>query len=101
MPDSLTLGEYIRRRRRAKGWQLQDVASRSGMSLTHISRIENDNAVPNPESVVRLCKVLDGNLEEMLALADCLPREILERLIERASDTSPAPHRSAGVQPDP
>lgn len=101
MNATLTLGEYIRRLRRSKGWQLQRLATETGLSLTHLSRIENDNAVPNAESVVRLAGALDGDLTLMLEMADCLPREILERLIDRASDASPALHRSAGTQEDP
>jgi transcriptional regulator with XRE-family HTH domain len=101
MEERLTLGEYIRRLRRAKGWQLHQLAAATRMSLSHLSRIENDNALPNAESVVKLATALDGDLERMLELANCLPREILQRLIDRAGDTSPALHRSAGDQQDP
>jgi transcriptional regulator with XRE-family HTH domain len=101
MGDQLTLGEYMRRLRRAKGWQLHQLATATRMSLSHLSRIENDNAVPNAESVVKLATALDGDLERMLELANCLPREILQRLIDRAGDVSPALHRSAGIQVDP
>lgn len=66
MTTQLSFGEYIRRRRRAKRWQLQELAVQSGLSLSHLSRIENDNAVPNPDTVVKLAKALDGDLELML-----------------------------------
>lgn len=101
MNAALTLGEYIRRLRRSKRWQLHELAAATGLSLSHLSRIENDNAVPNAETVVKLSKALDGNLELMLEMADCLPREILQRLIDRAGEVSPAFHRSAGTRVDP
>jgi len=92
----LTFGEYARRMRRRKRWQLQDLAGATGLSVSHLSRIENDSALPNPDTVVKLAAALDGNLEQMLELADCLPREILERLVRRADDSPAALHRNAG-----
>ena len=99
--NNLTLGEYIRHLRRRKGWNLQELAKETGLSHSHLSRLENDNNLPNPETVVKLAGVLGGDLDQMLALAKCLPQEILERLIHRA-DTSSAPlRRSAGSDVDP
>src|SRR5581483_11699425 len=91
----LTLGEYVRRLRRQKRWDLQTLAHASGLSISHLSRIENDNAMPNPDSVVKLAKAMDGDLNRMLELADCLPTEILERLVRRADDGGQALHRAA------
>lgn len=101
MDSGLTFGEHMRRLRRAKRWQLQQLAAESGLSLTHLSRIENDNAVPNPETVVKLANALDGDLEFMLQLADCLPQEILERLMRRAAGSDSALRRAAGSSEDP
>ena len=80
MQVDLSFGEYIRRLRRQKGLQLQDVARRSGLSTTHLSRLENDNGLPATDTVVKLHHVLDGDLTVMLELARCLPDEILDRL---------------------
>ena len=100
MNADLTFGEQLRRLRRAKQWQLQQLATESGLSLTHLSRLENDNGVPNAETVVKLVKALDGDLEYMLQLANCLPREILERLMRRAEGSESALRRSAGTVED-
>lgn len=99
MDVGLSLGEYVRRLRRRKHWQLQDLATATGLSPTHLSRVENDNAVPNADTVVKLANALEGDLERMLELADCLPREILDRLVDRAADGGAALKRSAGNQP--
>src|SRR5437763_1422986 len=98
MATQLTLGEYVRRLRRARRWGLQELASATGLSVSHLSRIENDSAVPNPDTVVKLAIALEGELERMLEMADCLPREILERLIRRAEAESPALRRAAGFE---
>ena len=66
MSTQRTFGEYVRRLRRAKLWDLQDVAQATGLSVSHLSRFENDHAVPSPEDVVKLASALDGNLEYML-----------------------------------
>jgi transcriptional regulator with XRE-family HTH domain len=49
----LTLGEYIRRLRRHKGWGLDELAAATQLSVSHLSRIENDKAIPNADTVVK------------------------------------------------
>ena len=83
MESQITFGEYVRHLRRRKGWSLQELASASQLSPSHLSRLENDNGLPNAETVVKLSTALEGDLEKMLQLADCLPEEILERLLRR------------------
>src|SRR5678809_791412 len=99
MDEELTFGEYVRRLRRRKRWQLQALATATGLSVTHLSRIENDSAVPNADTIVKLSNALDGELERMLQMADCLPREILDRLVHRAAYGGTVLKRSAGSQP--
>lgn len=76
----LKLGEYLRRLRRARGWNLQQLADATGISYSHLSRIENDSTMPNADSVAKLAIALDGDLRLMLEQASCLPRIILERI---------------------
>jgi transcriptional regulator with XRE-family HTH domain len=94
--DSLTLGEYVRRLRRQAGKSLQEIADMSGLSMSSLSRIENDNAVPNADAVVKLSHALGGDLDLMLVKADCLPEEILERLQRRVAQGTVAFRRAAG-----
>lgn len=102
MQDHISLGEYVRRLRRSKRWELQDVARESGVSLSHLSRIENDHAIPNPETVVKLVAALDGNLDQMLQLANNLPKEILERLVGSTEAANRGRLRTTGGErPDP
>lgn len=102
MQVDLSFGEYIRRLRRQKGLQLQDAARRSGLSTTHLSRLENDNGLPATDTVVKLHHVLDGDLTVMLELARCLPDEILDLYIRRADDRGNVLKRTAlGTADDP
>src|SRR5437763_16277111 len=95
MHDRLSFGEYIRRLRRQKRKMLQDLAREAGLSVSHLSRIENDSAMPNTDTVVKIHRALGGDLGEMLELADCLPREILDGYIRRFSEDPSALQRSA------
>ena len=80
MDDPLTLGETIRRLRRRKQWSLGTLAERTGLSYFHLSRVENDSARPRADAIARLAEALDGNLRDLLELADCLPEVILRRI---------------------
>ena len=96
MQDDITFGEYVRRLRRKKRWDLPTLGSASGISPTHLSRIENDNTVPAVETVIKLANALDGDLDVMVQLAACLPKEILERLVRRADEGATTVKRAAG-----
>jgi transcriptional regulator with XRE-family HTH domain len=93
----MTLGEYLRELRGKKHWNLVALAERSGLNYQHLSRIENDSIVPAPDTVVRLADSLGGDLQLMLELADCLPKEILQRLAVRP--TRGTMKRTAGADP--
>lgn len=95
MRVDLSFGEYLRRLRRDKRAPLQDVARKAGLSSTHLSRLENDNGLPTTDTVVKIHRVLGGDLTVMLELARCLPDEILDRYIRRAHDEAPVLKRSA------
>jgi transcriptional regulator with XRE-family HTH domain len=102
MQRELSLGEYVRRLRRDQRMMLQDAAHKSGLSVSHLSRIENDAAMPNTDSVVKIHRVLGGDLGKMLELADCLPPEILNGYIRRFAGDGSALRRTAlGDAEDP
>jgi transcriptional regulator with XRE-family HTH domain len=101
LSTQISLGEYVRRLRRAKQWDLHKLGAETDLSVSHLSRIENDRAIPNADSVIRLARALDGDLGLMLELANHLPREMLARLIRRAEGGTIAHRRSAGLEADP
>jgi transcriptional regulator with XRE-family HTH domain len=79
----LSLGKYIRQLREAKGLSLTELSNRARVAYAHLSRIENESTIPNPETIVKICAELDGELTLMLQKANNLPRVILDRLLER------------------
>ncbi len=79
----LSLGKYIRELRDRKRLSLLEVSNRTKIAYSHLSRIENESTIPNPETIVKLADVLDGDLTVMLQKANKLPRIILDRLMER------------------
>ena len=99
MNSDVTFGEYLRHLRRRKHWGLQELARETGLSLSHLSRLENDNGLPKPETVVKLSVALGGDLDQMLEMANCLPREIIDRLSRRAAGAGESLRRTAGQPP--
>lgn len=96
METELSFGERVRRLRKAKGWSLHDLAGATELSYSHLSRVENDSVPPGVETVTKLVDVLDADLAEMLELANCLPRQILDRIVSRNENTAESLRRAAG-----
>src|SRR3990170_3391207 len=90
-----TLGGYLRELRGKKEWSLLALSEETGLNYANLSRIENDSIVPTPKTVVALAEALGGDLTLMLELAECLPKQILDRLTARPA--TPAMKRSAGA----
>ena len=80
MQAQLTFGEYMKRLRRSKKWNLTTLSEQTGISYTHLSRLENDSALPSADAVASLAVSLDGDLKAMLQMANCLPQVILDRI---------------------
>ncbi len=104
--DELSLGEYIRRLRRDANRSLLALAADTGISYSHLSRIENDSTIPSAHTIATLAEVLDGDLKFMLEKAQALPRSILDRIATREQRRAPTLRRSAGgsqvgATPDP
>lgn len=97
MEAQLTFGEAMRRLRREKNWNLQKLSHETGLSYSHLSRVENDSTVPKAETVTKIAEALGGDLKQMLELADCLPRQILDRIMDRQQGAAgPVLRRAVG-----
>ena len=102
MDTRLTFGETIRRLRREKKWSLSTLAEKTGLSYSFLSKVENDSASPEAKTVARLAEALDGDLRELLEMADCLPEVILNRITRRQGGAATgALNRSAGLEGQP
>ena len=76
MSTEPAFGPQIRALRRAKDLTLRDISEASGLSVSHLSRLENGLATPTADTVVRIQKVIGGDLSELLKLAHCVPQEL-------------------------
>src|SRR5689334_11843910 len=79
----LTFGKYVRQLRERDRISMLDLSTRTAIAYSHLSRIENDSTIPNPETIVKLAEALNGDLTVMLQQANNLPRIMLDRLLER------------------
>jgi transcriptional regulator with XRE-family HTH domain len=60
------LGRTIRRRREELGLSLRDVADKTGVSASTLSRIENGTGKPDADNIARLTAWLDVPMERIL-----------------------------------
>ena len=66
------LGRSIRRRREELGLSLRDVASKTSVSASTLSRIENGTGKPDADNIARLTAWLDVPMERILSGRDPL-----------------------------
>lgn len=82
-----TFGERIRELRKAKNLTLRDVAAKVKVSFTYVSKIENHKLdfgeYPSEELIRKLAKVLGGDVDELLLLAEKIPEDIRQRVLAR------------------
>jgi len=64
------LGRAIRRRREELGLSLRDVAARTSVSASTLSRIENGTGKPDADNIARLTAWLDVPMERILSGRD-------------------------------
>ena len=60
------LGRAVRRRREELGLSLRDVATRTSVSASTLSRIENGTGKPDADNIARLTSWLDVPMERIL-----------------------------------
>ena len=61
------IGAAIRKLRLAKGWTLAELSDQCGVPLSTLSRVELGQNALNYEKLVRLCHVLDVDLQGLVA----------------------------------
>jgi transcriptional regulator with XRE-family HTH domain len=77
----MTFGQKLRELRRDSGVTQRQLADRTQLDFSYISKLENDrNPPPAADSVVRICKVLGVPPESLLALTGKLPSDVQESI---------------------
>src|SRR5688500_8069520 len=83
----MTFGERIRELRKAKNLTLRDVAKKVKVNFTYISKIENHKLdfaeFPSEDLIRKLAKVLEVEEDELLLLAQKIPEDIRQRVLDR------------------
>ena len=64
--NTAELGSAIRRRREEQGLSLRDVADKTGVSASTLSRIENGTGKPDADNIARLAAWLDMPIERVM-----------------------------------
>jgi len=68
--NKLTLGEYVRVTRHARGWSLADVSRLSGLHHTYWSKLETGQYVsPSPRHLQTIGRTLGVSIEDLYGLA--------------------------------
>ena len=84
---SQTFGQRIKELRKAKGLGQRAVAAQVGINFTYLSKIENDKvdfaAFPSEDTIRKLAKVLEADVDELLLMAEKIPDHIRRRVLEK------------------
>lgn len=70
------IGFRLKRERRLKGMRLKDVAEASGLSLSLISKIENNKASPSLSTLHHIAKALDTSVSALFAMGETLEKVV-------------------------
>jgi len=69
----MKIGNTIERLRAERGWSLDELAERIGITKSSLSRMENNNQWPRPETLEALAAALEMKIYQLFALADAEP----------------------------
>ena len=76
------VGERLRTERQLRGWSIEELAYRTGLSARHLTRIERGQSAPQPESLMALAGALDMDVAKLLT------GHAREALVELAEENS-------------
>ncbi len=83
----MTFGAIIRDLRIKKGLTQRELAGKIDINFTYLSKIENDKLkdvhFPSEDTIIKLARELDANIDELLLLAQKVPDAMKKRMIER------------------
>lgn len=69
----MKIGDTIEQLRLQRGWSLDDLAARIGITKSSLSRMENNSQWPRPETLEALTSALEIKVYQLFALADAEP----------------------------
>lgn len=84
--ESSSLGARIRELRYQRGIGIKKLAPELGVDYSYLSRVENEKAVPSVKLIERLSEYFDQNKDEMMLLADKVPKDVIQILREHPQE---------------
>lgn len=82
-----TFGARLRELRRLKSLSQKRLAERVGIHFTYLSKVESEKLdfglYPSEELIRRLATALEADMDELLLLAQKIPADIRERVLQR------------------
>lgn len=94
MSDGVNFGARVLALRTEKRMGIRELGRAVDVSAMHISNLEKGKSMPSPELVEKIAEVLEGNLDELLHLADQLDPAVVD-VIQSNPHTVPSLLRSA------
>ena len=83
----MKFGNRLRQIRMGHGLSQRELATRVGINFTYLSKIENDrldfSQFPSEATILKLAQALETDEEELLLLAEKIPKAIRKRIVER------------------
>jgi transcriptional regulator with XRE-family HTH domain len=80
-PASLSFGAALRASRRAAGLSQRELAERTQLDFSYISKLENGRLPPpSADTVLAICRVLGIPAEDLLALTGKIPTQVQQTL---------------------
>ncbi len=77
----MNFGERVRELRKEQGLSQRELAARSGIDFTYLSKIENARMEPPSEKVIlNMAEALDADPDELVLLAGKIPSDIVGRI---------------------
>jgi len=80
------LGHYLRKKRERDGLSLRDAARDTGISAATLSRIENENGIPDSANLARLAEWLNIPLERIMGGTSPSANQVVLRKGESTPD---------------
>jgi transcriptional regulator with XRE-family HTH domain len=81
--DVTTIGAQIRALRVQAGLSQRQLAAKVGVGFPHLSKIEAGKETPSADLVQRIAVSLNADADELLLLADRIPEELAEVVMEK------------------
>ena len=83
----MKFGRHVRKLREQRGFTQQELAESVGVSVSYISKVENERLhfgdYPSEKFIHKLAEELKADEDELLLLTDRVPRSIRKRIKQR------------------